>query len=167
MNVALILSAAVAFLAAGESRAQQAEEQENCTTNCVSHDRSLVENDESDAWSAIAPALTAGTDVCLGSTSAAAQTPFAGISFGTTWTDENCENIRAAKALYAMGQTKAAMYVMCYGNGGRNVLPLKMGGFDCGPVLGEAEREVAEAGAVQLASSTRQGTEDAAQGSNR
>lgn len=150
-RIALAGASALALLWAAPASAQQ-------TTPGEDNDgvrTSLVENDESDAWSAIAPALTAGSDVCLGSTTGAAQTPFAGISFGTTWTDENCENIRSAKALYAMGQTKAAILVMCLANGGRNVLALEAGGFDCAPVLDEQRQdEVAAAvdAAVQVAS---------------
>eukprot|EP01035_Chromulina_nebulosa_P029466 gene29466-39057_t len=36
------------------------------------------------------PNLTTSNDTCMGSTSASANGPGVGLSFGTTWTDEHC-----------------------------------------------------------------------------
>lgn len=53
--------------------------------------------------SAYAPGLTSGIQTCLGSTSVGGQGPMVGISFGTTWRDQDCVRRLNADALYRMG----------------------------------------------------------------
>jgi len=115
-------------------------------SNTANYSSNVYSNsDHETAHSAYAPALSAGADTCLGSTSVGGQGAMFGFSVGTNWTDENCENIRSAKALNDMGQVKAALYVMCLANGGRNVAALAAAGFDCGPVVKAAsDKKVAE-----------------------
>jgi hypothetical protein len=127
----------------------------NDNDNDNSSSMSVYEEDEREVHSAYAPALSAGSDTCLGSTSAGAQGGIFGLSFGTNWTDQNCENIRSAKALYDMGEKQAALLVMCLANGGRNRIALEATGHDCSAVNGEAKETATvpagQAGPVQLA----------------
>lgn len=61
-----------------------------------------------------APALaTGGNEVCMGSTSVGGSGPGVGVSFGSTWTDENCNMRRNAAMLHNMGHAKTANVLMC------------------------------------------------------
>jgi hypothetical protein len=63
-----------------------------------------------------APGLTTGNDVCVGAVSAGAAGGngiiSAGLSFGSTYTDENCVRLKNAHALFAMGHKEAALAVL-------------------------------------------------------
>lgn len=63
--------------------------------------------------SAFAPALSAGFDTCMGSTSGAVSSSVVGIAFGKTYTDENCQTLKNARELWNMGQRAAALARMC------------------------------------------------------
>lgn len=61
-----------------------------------------------------APALsTGGNEVCMGSTSVGGSAPGVGVSFGSTWVDENCNMRRNAAMLHNMGHTKTANILLC------------------------------------------------------
>jgi len=62
---------------------------------------------------AYAPALTSGSDTCMGSSSVGGQGVGFGFSFGSTWTDKNCIMLKNARLLYGMGQDKVAYALMC------------------------------------------------------
>jgi len=62
--------------------------------------------------SATAPALTTGNDACMGSTSLGAQGMSFGLSFGTTWSDENCKRIKKAHAINQLGYPQAALKIL-------------------------------------------------------
>lgn len=62
---------------------------------------------------ATAPAMTASTGTCMGSSSAGAQGAALGLSFGTTWTDEECDRRYDSIRLQQLGMTEAAMLLMC------------------------------------------------------
>jgi hypothetical protein len=62
--------------------------------------------------SARAPSLTSGNDTCMGSTSIGAQGMDFGLSFGTTWIDQNCIRLKNANALNALGHKGAALSVL-------------------------------------------------------
>lgn len=62
---------------------------------------------------AYAAPLAASNGTCMGSTSAGVQGMSAGVSFGTTWTDNGCDARYDATALVAAGQPKAAIARLC------------------------------------------------------
>lgn len=62
---------------------------------------------------AYAAPLAASNGTCMGSTSAGMQGMSAGVSFGTTWTDNGCDARYDATALVAAGQPKAAIARLC------------------------------------------------------
>jgi len=65
---------------------------------------------------AIAPSLTSGNDVCMGSISGSASGGNGiigiGIGFGKTYTDENCVRLKNANALLQMGHKGAALALL-------------------------------------------------------
>ncbi|MNK79174.1 hypothetical protein D3C87_988360 [compost metagenome] len=62
---------------------------------------------------AYAAPLTSSNGTCMGSTSGGAQGAALGISFGTTWTDNNCDIRYDAEALRAAGLPDAARARLC------------------------------------------------------
>lgn len=62
---------------------------------------------------AYAAPLTTSNGTCMGSTSAGGQGVTFGVSFGTTWTDDNCDRRFDAIELRAQGLTLAATALMC------------------------------------------------------
>jgi hypothetical protein len=62
---------------------------------------------------ATAPALTASNGACMGSSSAGAQGAAFGLSFGSTWTDTDCDRRYDSIRLQELGMTEAAMILMC------------------------------------------------------
>lgn len=62
---------------------------------------------------AYAAGLTASNGTCMGSTSAGGQGMSFGFSVGTTWKDGSCDRRYNAQALAAVGQSKAAVALLC------------------------------------------------------
>lgn len=62
--------------------------------------------------SAIAPALAAGQDTCMGSSSAGGQGVGLGLSFGSTWTDEECVRRKNAAFLNTLGRRDLALAII-------------------------------------------------------
>jgi len=62
------------------------------------------------AWAA---PLVAADDTCMGSSSAGGQGVGLGLSFGTTWKDEDCVRRKDARELHNMGLRPAAVALMC------------------------------------------------------
>lgn len=62
------------------------------------------------AWAA---PLTTSNGTCMGSSSAGGQGMSFGISFGSTWTDDDCDRRYDAQELRSQGLTKAATALMC------------------------------------------------------
>lgn len=62
---------------------------------------------------AYAAPLTAANGTCMGSSSAGGQGVGFGLSFGTTWTDSDCDRRYDAQELRAQGHTKAATALLC------------------------------------------------------
>lgn len=62
---------------------------------------------------AYAAPLAAGEDTCMGSTSVGAQAVTFGLSFGTTWQDDNCRRLKNSRQLVALGYHRAATALMC------------------------------------------------------
>ncbi len=104
--------------------------------------------------SAIAPDLSIGPDVCAASIGVGVQAMGFGLSGGGPVFDEHCEALRAAKLLTDMGQGLAALYVMCQAADGRYVGALGAGGFDCAPVLRQAQEEEQQAAATRQVAAT-------------
>ena len=62
----------------------------------------------------VAPALaTTLTETCMGSSSIGASGIGFGLTFGSTWTDHDCQNRLDARQLASMGYRDAARVVMC------------------------------------------------------
>jgi hypothetical protein len=63
---------------------------------------------------ASAPSLVINnSDVCKSTASAAIQTQILGFASGITVTDENCERLKLARSLYAMGMKVAGVSILC------------------------------------------------------
>lgn len=62
---------------------------------------------------AYAPALVAGTNTCMGSSSVGGQGITFGLSLGTTWEDDGCTRRSNAATLFSLGQTSGAIALMC------------------------------------------------------
>lgn len=62
---------------------------------------------------AYAPALVAGTNTCMGSSSVGGQGITFGLSLGTTWEDDGCTRRSNAATLFSLGQTSGAVALMC------------------------------------------------------
>ncbi|SDY64538.1 hypothetical protein SAMN05518854_102163 [Variovorax sp. YR266] len=59
------------------------------------------------------PNLTTSNDTCMGSTSASANGPGVGLSFGTTWTDEHCKRLKMSRELWNKGMKAASLAMDC------------------------------------------------------
>lgn len=64
------------------------------------------------AMSPTAPSIVVGSP-CMGAISGSGTSPMIGISLGMSYTDKECEARANAGALFALGQTAAAMQVLC------------------------------------------------------
>jgi hypothetical protein len=73
--------------------------------------------------------LTSSNDTCMGSASGSANVPGIGISFGKTYTDENCVMLKNSRELWNMGMKAASMALMCMDKNNRAAL--EMTGFTC------------------------------------
>lgn len=62
---------------------------------------------------AFAAPLTASNGSCMGSTSAGGQGVTVGLSFGTTWTDAECNRRYNSIRMQELGQVSAAIALMC------------------------------------------------------
>jgi hypothetical protein len=63
--------------------------------------------------SAYAAPLTSSNDTCMGSSSGAVAAPGIGVSFGSTWTDNNCKMLKNSRELWNYGMKEAALALMC------------------------------------------------------
>lgn len=79
--------------------------------------------------SAFAPALAAGFDTCMGSTSGAVSSAVIGIAMGSTYVDVGCEMRKDARELWNMGQRAAALARTCMSPLNREALELT--GYEC------------------------------------
>ena len=90
---------------------------------------------------AIAPTVNAGgMDTCTTSMSGAVQTQILGVAGGTHIRDFNCERLKNAKTLYAMGMKVAAVSMMC--QDGHVFRAMMMAGTPCpfNGLIGEEAR---------------------------
>jgi hypothetical protein len=71
---------------------------------------------------AIAPALTSSNDTCMGSSSVGASAVSFGLSFGSTWTDNNCLMLKNSREMWNMGFKGAALARMCMDDLNREAL---------------------------------------------
>lgn len=105
-----------------------------------SHDdnRNYIKNPDIPVHSAIAPGLvTGGNDMCVGSTSVAAQTMMVGASAAWTRESENCNRRKDAAIWFNMGykmkdirMVQAGIARLCQGGG--NAEAASAAGIDCG-----------------------------------
>lgn len=71
---------------------------------------------------AYAASLYATEDTCMGSSSAGAQGITFGLSFGTTWRDQNCQRLKNSRQLVALGYHRAATALMCQDDNVRDAM---------------------------------------------
>jgi hypothetical protein len=80
-------------------------------------------------------ALTSSNDTCMGSTTMGGAGPGFGVSFGTTWTDNNCKMLKNARELHNYGMKAAALALLCKGDESVREA-LEVTGYTCpGPVI--------------------------------
>ncbi|QSI31023.1 hypothetical protein GNX71_16150 [Variovorax sp. RKNM96] len=84
------------------------------------------------------PNLTTSNDTCMGSTSASANGPGVGISFGTTWTDEHCKRLKMSRELWNKGMKAASLAMDCMDSAA--MAALEMTGTKCPQSMTAAER---------------------------
>jgi hypothetical protein len=74
----------------------------------------------------------------MGSTSASANGPGVGISFGTTWTDEHCKRLKMSRELWNKGMKAASLAMDCMDSAA--MAALEMTGTKCPQSMTAAER---------------------------
>jgi hypothetical protein len=79
--------------------------------------------------SAVAPTLVSSNDTCMGSAAFGGSAFTFGLSFGTSYTDDNCLMLKNARELWNMGFRGAAMARMCMDE--RNRQALEATGVSC------------------------------------
>jgi hypothetical protein len=84
------------------------------------------------------PNLTTSNDTCMGSTSASANGPGVGLSFGTTWTDEHCKRLKMSRELWNKGMKAASLAMDCMDSAA--MAALEMTGTKCPQSMTAAER---------------------------
>ena len=87
------------------------------------------------------PQLTTSNDTCMGSSSGSANGPGFGISFGTTWTDEQCKRLKMSRELWNKGMKAASLAIDCMDAGAREAL--EMTGTKCPQSMTAEERRAA------------------------
>lgn len=92
-----------------------------------------VEATKMPAAQAATPVLVSSNDTCMGSTSAGVATVQVGVSFGTTWTDDNCIMLKNSREMFNMGLHAAAVARMCMDK--KNLEALELTGYTCPQTL--------------------------------
>jgi len=85
------------------------------------------------------PNLTTSNDTCMGSSSASANGPGVGVSFGTTWTDEHCKRLKMSRELWNKGMKAASLAMDCMDPQAKAAL--EMTGTKCPQSMTEEERQ--------------------------
>jgi hypothetical protein len=84
------------------------------------------------------PNLTTSNDTCMGSSSASANGPGVGLSFGTTWTDEHCKRLKMSRELWNKGMKAASLAMDCMDP--QAMAALEMTGTKCPQTMTAEER---------------------------
>jgi hypothetical protein len=84
------------------------------------------------------PNLTTSNDTCMGSSSASANGPGVGLSFGTTWTDEHCKRLKMSRELWNKGMKAASLAMDCMDP--QAMAALEMTGTKCPQSMTAEER---------------------------
>lgn len=137
MKAFKFLLIAAMTLVSGSVLAQSQESNNTATVNpntnsgaVASFDsHNIYESSRTPVASAFAPALSAGFDTCMGSTSGAVSSSVIGIAIGKTYIDENCKTLKNARELWNMGQQAAALARMCMDPDNREAMEAT--GFVC------------------------------------
>ncbi len=93
------------------------------------------------------PNLTTSNDTCMGSSSGSASGPGIGISFGSTWTDEQCKRLKMSRELWNKGMKAASLAMDCMDPAA--MAALEMTGTKCPQNMTPAERAAAYGPPVQ------------------
>ena len=104
---------------------------------------------------AYAAPTIATEDTCMGSSSIGAQGMTFGLSFGTTWHDDNCRRLKNSRELMAMGFDRAAIALLCVDDDVREAM--NAGGTPCpaAPQAAASQASASEASARTAASQPR------------
>jgi hypothetical protein len=87
------------------------------------------------------PPLITSNDTCMGSSSGGANGPGFGVSFGSTWTDEQCKRLKMSRELWNKGMKAASLAIDCMDAGAR--IALEMTGTKCPQSMTAEERRAA------------------------
>lgn len=106
-------AAAVGFNS-NDNRSSAKQSQDQVQVQDQDQDQSVTYiNPRAPVASATAAALATSSEACMGSSSIGGQGVGFGLSFGTTWENEDCKLRKGAGLLYATGNTKAAKEMLC------------------------------------------------------
>lgn len=87
------------------------------------------------------PNLTTSNDTCMGSSSGSANGAGWGLSFGTTWSDDNCKMLKNSRELWNMGMRAASLALLC--GDAKNKEAIEMTGTKCPQSMTAEERRAA------------------------
>ncbi len=85
----------------------------NTSIDASDNSNTVYEAPDIPVSTAYAPALTSSNDTCMGSTSVGGQGMLIGLSFGTTWTDNDCITRKDARFVHNAGHRIVALSLMC------------------------------------------------------
>lgn len=106
-------AAAVGFNS-NDNRSSASAKQDQVQVQDQDQDQSVTYiNPRAPVASATAAALATSSEACMGSSSIGGQGVGFGLSFGTTWENEDCKLRKGAGLLYATGNVKAAKEMLC------------------------------------------------------
>lgn len=87
------------------------------------------------------PNLTSSNDTCMGSASGSANVPDIGLSFGSTYTDEQCKLVKMSRELWNKGMKAASLALDCMNPQAREALEIT--GTKCPQSMTAEERRAA------------------------
>jgi len=96
-----------------DNRSNAKNEGNNTNVDASDNSTTVYEAADIPVSTAYAPALTSSNDTCMGSTSVGGQGLLLGVSFGTTWTDDDCITRKDARFVHNAGHRTVALSLMC------------------------------------------------------
>lgn len=109
-----ISGAAAVGVNSNDNRSSAKQSQDQVQVQDQDQDQSVTYiNPRAPVASATAAALATSSEACMGSSSIGGQGVGFGLSFGTTWENEDCKLRKGAGLLYATGNVKAAKEMLC------------------------------------------------------
>ena len=99
------------------------------------------------------PNLTTSNDTCMGSSSGGAAGAGFGVSFGTTWTDDQCKRLKMSRELWNKGMRAASLAMDCMDPAAREALEIT--GTKCPQSMNAQERQAAFGAGASLANAVQ------------